>query len=625
MEFRLLGPLEVADGDGVVRLAEGRQRSVLVLLLLHRNEAVSSDRLIDALWGQRPPPTAAKVLQNHVGQLRRALGDRDGARLQTRGRGYAVRVEAGELDVERFEQLVREGRDALSRDEPDVAATRLREGLALWRGPALADVAYESFAQPEIARLEEHRLVAVEQGIEAELALGRHADVIGELEALVAEHPLREHLRGQLMLALYRSGRQADALEVFRNARHALVEGLGLEPSPALRELEAQILEQSPELSVPRRAQPRGRREHTAPTVPQATSRTAVRRGLPVVLAVAGAIMLLLAAVLAGRSEQGSQASRRPPILDLTPNSLVRLGTGDGRPQVAVPLGGRPVDVVAAEGSVWIATVDPDALVEVAVETTPVARPVALPIRPRALAVDEKTVWLVDRERGRLLGLRRGYLDVAVNERYRRRRAPAVVRSGRGPSEPTGVAVGAGAVWIVDGDRRVVRYDPQSRTVTSVPTRMVVDSVVAAGGAIWAASSASAAVLRIDPRGSRVTDPVPLGRRGIAPPAPVALAAEGADLWTLNANTASLTRIDARRAGIVATVLVGLDRAPSDIAAAGGSVWVANGDGSVNRVTGGAPAGSFDVGEALEHVAVLGDHLWVTTAAVDQHVAGGAG
>jgi DNA-binding SARP family transcriptional activator len=147
MDFRLLGPLEVTDGDGTVRLAEGRQRSVLVLLLLHRNEAVSSDRLIDALWGQRPPATAAKVLQNHVGQLRRALGDRDGARLQTRGRGYAVRVEAGELDVERFEQLVRAGSDALDRDEPAVAAAGLREALALWRGPALADVAYESFAR----------------------------------------------------------------------------------------------------------------------------------------------------------------------------------------------------------------------------------------------------------------------------------------------------------------------------------------------------------------------------------------------------------------------------------------------------------------------------------------------
>jgi streptogramin lyase len=158
-----------------------------------------------------------------------------------------------------------------------------------------------------------------------------------------------------------------------------------------------------------------------------------------------------------------------------------------------------------------------------------------------------------------------------------------------------------------------------------VPTPVAVDSVVAAGGAIWAASSAKAAVLRIDPRGS-VTDSVALvSRRGVAPPAPVALAAEGTDLWTLNANTASLTRIDARRAGIVTTVPVGLDRAPSDLAAAGGNVWVANGDGSVNRVTGGAPAGSFDVGDALEHVAVLGDHLWVTTAAVDQHVAGGAG
>jgi DNA-binding SARP family transcriptional activator len=263
LEFRLLGPLEVTDGDGAVKLAEGRQRAVLVLLLLHRNEAVSSDRLIDALWGQRPPATAAKVLQNHVGQLRRALGDRDGARLQTRGRGYSVRVDAGELDVERFEQLMRDGSDALGRDEPAVAAARLRDALALWRGPALADVAYDSFAQPEIARLEEQRLVALEQRIDADLALGRHADVIGELQALVAEHPLRERLRGQLMLALYRSGRQAQALEVFQDARRALVDELGVEPGPPLRELQEAILRQDAALAPTTgrwpRVQPRSR------------------------------------------------------------------------------------------------------------------------------------------------------------------------------------------------------------------------------------------------------------------------------------------------------------------------------------------------------------------------------
>ena len=251
MRFCLLGPLEVRDDqDHPVRIGEGRQRGVLVLLLLHRNESIASEWLVDALWGEAPPATAAKVLQNHVAQLRRGLGDREGRRLQTHGRAYALRVEPGELDVERFEQLVREGSAALEHDRPAEAAARLREGLALWRGPPLADVAYEDFAQPEIAGLEERRAVALERRIDADLALGRHADVLGELEALVSRYPLREHLRAQRILALYRCGRQADALEGFREARRLLVEEVGVEPGPELRDLHDAILRQDAALDL---------------------------------------------------------------------------------------------------------------------------------------------------------------------------------------------------------------------------------------------------------------------------------------------------------------------------------------------------------------------------------------
>ena len=250
MLFRLLGPLEVTDEDRPVRFGEGRQRSVLVLLLLHRNEPIASERLIDALWGEAPPPTAAKVVQNYVGGLRRALGDRECRRLQTQGRAYALRVEDDEVDVDRFERLVREGSEALAHERPADAATHLSEAHALWRGPPLADVAYEAFAQGEIARLEERRAVALERRIDADLALGRHADVASELEALVARHPLRERLRGQRMLALYRCGRQADALEAFHEARRRLVEEVGVEPGPALRRLHEAILRQDPSLDL---------------------------------------------------------------------------------------------------------------------------------------------------------------------------------------------------------------------------------------------------------------------------------------------------------------------------------------------------------------------------------------
>ena len=249
MLFRLLGPLEVDDGDRPLPLGEGRHRIVLVLLLLHRNEAVPSERLIDALWGEAPPPTAAKVLQNHVSRLRRELGDRDGRRLQTRGHGYRLVVDGGEVDADRFEALLREGGQALAEERAADARARLLEALALWRGPPLADVAYEEFAQAEIARLEEQHAAAVEQRIDADLALGRHADVVPELEGLVADHPLRERLRAQLMIALYRCGRQADALEVYNAGRETLRDELGVEPGPALRELQVAILRQDPALA----------------------------------------------------------------------------------------------------------------------------------------------------------------------------------------------------------------------------------------------------------------------------------------------------------------------------------------------------------------------------------------
>ena len=250
MLFRLLGSLEVTVGDRPIRIGTGRQREVLIMLLLHRNAVVSSERLIDSLWGEQPPPTAVKVLQNSVGQLRRALDDREARRLQTRGHGYLLQVDDAELDVERFERLVREGGRALASDRPAEAATLLREALGLWRGPPLADVAYETFAQAEITRLEEQHAIAIERRIDADLALGAHSDLVAELDALIDQHPLREHLRGQRMLALYRCGRQAEALETYREGRRLLIDEVGVEPGTELRGLHDAILRQDPALEL---------------------------------------------------------------------------------------------------------------------------------------------------------------------------------------------------------------------------------------------------------------------------------------------------------------------------------------------------------------------------------------
>jgi DNA-binding SARP family transcriptional activator len=244
MDFRVLGPLEVGGDGGPLELGGRRQRSLLAVLLLNANELVSRDRLIDALWGASPPLTAGKTIQVYVSRLRKALMD---DRLVTRAPGYVLYVEPTEFDLARFEQLVADARGA----PPETASAKLTEALALWRGPPLADLAYEQFAQAEIARLEEVRLAAVEQRVEADLALGRHAQLVPELETLVGGQPLRERFKYQLMLALYRSDRQADALEAYQAARRELSDGLGLEPSESLKQLEAAILRQEAELGPP--------------------------------------------------------------------------------------------------------------------------------------------------------------------------------------------------------------------------------------------------------------------------------------------------------------------------------------------------------------------------------------
>ncbi|MGH2629798.1 MAG: AfsR/SARP family transcriptional regulator, partial [Actinomycetota bacterium] len=247
MEFRILGPLEVWNDGREVPLGGPKPRALLAVLLLHPNEVVLDERLIDQIWGEDPPEGAAAALRVHVSRLRKALPQDV---VSTRSPGYAIRVEPEDLDLNRFERLVDEGRSLLARGLAADASERLHDALSLWRGPALADFTYENFAQAAIARLEEIRLAAVELRIDADLALGRHDELVGELEALVAEHPLRERLRGCLMTALYRSGRQAEALDGAKDARRALVDELGIDPSPALQELEQAILRQDPSLDV---------------------------------------------------------------------------------------------------------------------------------------------------------------------------------------------------------------------------------------------------------------------------------------------------------------------------------------------------------------------------------------
>ncbi len=254
LQFRMMGPLEVLRDGQPVALGGRQQRMVLALLLIHANQPLSADRLVEELWGEPTPPRALKRLQLTITRLRKALG---AAGIETVAGGYRLTVRPADLDAEVFRARVQDGRRALEDGEPARAAELLRAALSVWRGPPLADLAYEPFAAAAIRNLDDVRVDALELAIEADLGAGRHRDVVLEIETLVAAHPLRERLHAQRMVALYRCGRQSEALDAYRFARSKLIADLGLEPGPELRQLEAQILTHSPALAAP---VPRGAR-----------------------------------------------------------------------------------------------------------------------------------------------------------------------------------------------------------------------------------------------------------------------------------------------------------------------------------------------------------------------------
>ena len=366
LEFRILGPLEVAGNDGLLALPAGKPRALLAVLLLARGEVVSVDRLVDELWGERPPPTAAKNVQGYVARLRRVLGD--GA-LLTQSPGYALRVDA--LDATRFRALVEEARH----EEPVTAARQLEEALALWRGPALADFAYEPFAQEEIRRLDESRLSALEDRIEADLALGRHEEVVGELESVAREHQLRERLQRMRLLALYRCGRQADALEAYRTTRRRLVEELGVEPGPELKELERMILEHDPSLGSPRR-------ETRRVVAARRLGRRRIGMSFAGLLAAGGTAAILVVALTGNQTR----------ALAAAPNSV---GVVDGRHdqvRLVIRTGGEPGGIAAGEGAVWVTDTASDLLLRISEDGRSVDR---IPVghRPTGVAVGDGQVW----------------------------------------------------------------------------------------------------------------------------------------------------------------------------------------------------------------------------------------
>ena len=347
-------------------------------------------------------------------------------------------------------------------------------------------------------------------------------------------------------------------------------------------------------------------------------------------LLVAGLLLLAgsLAAAVVALTAGGDSKSlgNGVPALDVATNQVAAIDPKTGKLALAAPLPGRPTDVAAGRGTVWVATVDSTAVVGVSARRRSISRTIPLRGSADAIAVGEGAVWVADGRRGVLSRIEAGYEQVAQRIRFPRA-ARAAGQSGRLKAPLAALAVGGGAVWVTNGSDRLIRVEPTTGSVTAIPAGRRLDGVAAGGGAVWAISSRSATVVRVDPRLGAVTDRVSIvARGGDDAPFPVGIAATTRAVWVLNGNTATVTRIDPRTLGVVSTTPIGVERVPTDIAGAGGTAWVANADGSLSRVEErSSEAKSIEVGESLERVAVDGATVWLTTTALDQKLPGGAG
>jgi len=592
MEFRILGPLEVSADGRQVALGGVKQRAVLAILLLHRNEVVSTERLIDELWGERPPATAAKTIQVYVSQLRKALGDR-GARgeaesvLVTKAPGYMLVVKPGELDADQFSRCVEEGRRALAATNPRAAARKLLDGLALWRGPALADFALDSFAQNETARLEETRVSALEERIEADLALGRHAELVGELESLVAAHPLRERLRGQLMLALYRSGRQAEALDAYRDARRTLVDQLGLEPGPALQQLERAILAHDAALAPPPPVEEEDGADHDR-GVGRGSGRTSSSRRRLAVLA--GVLLLVAGAIAAGVVLATGEGPAQPRPVGV--NTLARIDASSGRLRGSVPVGVRPVAIAVGEGSLWVTNFDEQTVSRVDPRTHKEVTRVPAGGAPTGIAVGAGSVWVTHGFAGTLSQIDPGVnritattqvgssvADVAIagNTVWILRKIDgAVLRIDPDTGNvvgtivlggnPTSLAADSRSLWVADG-RTVVKIDvATNRIAARIALRYVATKVAVGGGSVWVSANLANVVMRIDPATESTAVEIPVAE------GPDGLAADRNAVWVANDLAGLVSRIGPSTNRVEETIPVG--KQPGGVALSDGSVWV---------------------------------------------------
>ncbi len=579
MRYRLLGPIEVENGARPFQPRGSKQRALLAILLLHANEVVSRDVLIDQLWGERPPSGAPHCLEAHVSRLRSFLRANGEEGLVTRPGGYRLEVDDDDLDLARFDRFVADGRQALRSGNDGVAVNRLREALALWRGPPLEDVRSEPFAQIEVERLESRRLGAFEDLFEAQLSLGI-TGVVDELDRLARDNPLRERLQAQLMLALYRCGRQREALDVYRRTRTQLVTELGLEPGAELRELEQAVLRQDPSLDAvlvdaeaaqPDRSRPRRRS----------------RRLLALPFAAAAVTGAALAIVFLRDSS--------PPVV-VGPNSVGVVDARSGRIVKSVATVSNPVGLAWAGDRVWVANLDRKTITRFDPAGN-VVDVLSTGGAPTAIAAVTRAVWVADGFAGKLVRL-----DVRTGD------VTASVPLG---GHPAAVAIDGNGVWVANTVLDAVQHiDPRTLEVTSIPVGSGPSAIAADGMSVWVANGLERSLTRINSVTGTIT-----AKRVSLPSSPGSLAIGDRSIWVTEPADDAVARLDANSGRPQATVRV--TGRPSVIVETGGYAWVGDTDArSLTEISASSDRVERTVDFAAEPRALLladGD-LWVAAA-----------
>jgi len=571
-EFGILGPLEVSRSGHAVPLGGPRQRAVLALLLLEANRVVSMDRLAEDVWDGNPPEGWVTTLQTYVSHLRRVLepGRAPGAAgevLVTRGRGYLLRVGREQLDAARFQDGFTAGRAALEEGRPREAAQLLRQALDLWRGPVLADLADYAFTRSESVRLEELRLATLEARIDADLALGRHDALTAELEQLVAAHPLRERLHGQLMLALYRCGRQADALAAYQRVRDLLTGELGIDPGEPLQRLHASVLAHDPELDWRPGSQPltlaEDHRADVAPPImspsprPPGPHQAAGRRERQWARHHARRL-LVIGSALAVAATACIVAVARPWAngpAGLPANSVGLISAG-GRVGAPVTVGS-PAGLAYGDGSVWAVDSADGTISRINPATHTVVGQIPVGSDPAAVAVTGGNVWVANSGDGTV-----SRINAAAGK---------VVQTITVGNLPAAIASGPSGVWVAnEADDTVDQINPTTGTVTrrGVPVGGRPDGIAVGPHAVWVADGEDGTVTRIDPATGQPSGPLPVGA------GPEGIAVTPTAVWVANSLDLTVSKIDPATGIVTHTIPVG--DGPSTIVATRNAIWVSD-------------------------------------------------